>query len=141
MTNPISRRELIRRGGAAAATTFTIVAPQAVRGSQANSKITVGLIGCGGHGSYDASIVNAAPRARVTALCDLFPDRVESATKLIKAENPTVYTDFEKVLASEVDAVVIATPPFEHPRMLAAAVQARASTCTARSLRAWTWRV
>ena len=66
---------------------------------------------------------------------------MESATKLIKAENPTVYTDFEKVLASEVDAVVIATPPFEHPRMLAAAVQARASTCTARSLRAWTWRV
>ena len=78
------------------------------------------------------------PPGRVTALCDLFPDRVESATKLIKAENPTVYTDFEKVLAIEVDAVVIATPPFEHPRMLAAAVQ---STCTARSLRAWTWRV
>ena len=33
--NSISRRELIRRGGAAAATTFTIVAPQAVRGSLA----------------------------------------------------------------------------------------------------------
>jgi myo-inositol 2-dehydrogenase / D-chiro-inositol 1-dehydrogenase len=125
MINSISRRELIRRGGAAAATTFTIVAPQAVRGSQANSKITVGLIGCGGRGSYDARIVNADPRARVTALCDLFPDRVESATVSVKADKPAVYTDFEKLLASDVDAVVIATPPFEHPRMLVAAVEAR----------------
>jgi predicted dehydrogenase len=125
MMNSISRRELIRRGGAAAATTFTIIAPQAVRGSQANSKITVGLIGCGGRGSYDASIVNADPRARITALCDLFPDRVESATQTIKADKPAVYSDFEKLLASDVDAVLIATPPFEHPRMLVAAVQAR----------------
>ncbi|MCX6632973.1 MAG: Gfo/Idh/MocA family oxidoreductase, partial [Candidatus Solibacter sp.] len=125
MMNSISRRELIRKGGAAAATTFTIVAPQAVRGSQANSKITVGLIGCGGRGSYDASIFNKDPRARVTALCDLFPDRVESATTSIKADKPAVFSDFEKLLASDVDAVVIATPPFEHPRMLVAAVQAR----------------
>ncbi len=123
--NPISRRELIRTGGAVAATTFSIVAPQTVRGSQANSKITVGLIGSGGRGTYDAGIFNADSRARVTALCDLFPDRTESATQKIKAQNPAVYTDFEKLLASDVDAVVIATPPFEHPRMLEAAIQAR----------------
>ena len=115
----------MRKGGAAAATTFTIVAPQAVRGSQANSKITVGLIGAGGRGSYDATIFNGDSRAQVTALCDLFPDRIEKATQQIKLQNPATYTDFEKLLASSVDAVVIATPPFEHPRMLEAAVQSR----------------
>jgi myo-inositol 2-dehydrogenase/D-chiro-inositol 1-dehydrogenase len=120
--SPVSRRNFI---GSAAAT-FSIVAPQSVRGSQANSKISVGLIGTGNRGSYDATIVNADPRARVTALCDLFDDRVEKATAQIRAQSPTIYKDFEKLLASpEIDAVIIATPPFEHPRMLEAAVAAK----------------
>lgn len=121
--SPLSRRNFI---GSAAATTFTIVAPQAVRGSQANSKISVGLIGSGGRGTYDATIVNGDPRARVSALCDLFDDRIEKATAALKLQNPKTYKDFEKLLgASDIDAVIIATPPFEHPRMLEAAVEAK----------------
>ncbi|MFB3825602.1 MAG: Gfo/Idh/MocA family protein [Bryobacteraceae bacterium] len=102
-----------------------ILAPEAVRGSQANSRISVGLIGSGDRGSFDAAIVHADPRARVTALCDLFDDQIERAAARIKVEKPAVYKDFEKLLASNVDAVIIATPVFEHPRMLEAAVQAR----------------
>ena len=67
-----------------------------------------------------------AYRAAITALCDKFDDRFEVAKQTIKVENPKTYTDFEKVLAApDIDAVIIATPPFEHPRMLEAAVQAR----------------
>ncbi len=72
-----------RRNFFGSAATFSIVAPQSVRGSQANSKISVGLIGTGNRGGYDATIVNADPRARVTALCDLFDDRIEKATAQI----------------------------------------------------------
>jgi len=120
-----SRRDLLQTA-TAAASAFTIVRPEAVRGSQANSKVAVGLIGVGGRGSYDAAIFHADPRARVTALCDLFDDRIETGIQKIKTEKPTVYKDFEKLLAaSDLDAVIIATPPFEHPRMLEAAIQAR----------------
>lgn len=124
--SPISRRDFFQKTSAAAATGITIVAPQAVRGSQANSKIAVGLVGVGGRGSYDASVVNADPRARITALCDLFDDRIETGIQKIKiTDKPSVYKDYEKLLASNLDAVIIATPPFEHPRMLAAAIEAR----------------
>ena len=116
-----SRRNFL--SGAAAA--FTIMSPKAAKGYQANSKVSVGLIGSGNRGSYDASIVQGDPRGRITALCDMFDDRIEKAKQTIKVENPTVYKDFEKLLASpDIDAVIIATPPFEHPRMLEAAVQA-----------------
>ncbi len=119
--SPVSRRGFI---GSAAA--FSIVAPQTGRGSQANSKISVGLIGTGNRGSYDAGIVNADPRARVTALCDLFDDRLEKAAAQIRAQGATTYKDFEKMLAApDIDAIIIATPPFEHPRMLAAAVESK----------------
>jgi myo-inositol 2-dehydrogenase/D-chiro-inositol 1-dehydrogenase len=119
-----SRRKFLSAGGAAAA--FSILKPEVVRGYQANSRISVGLIGTGNRGSYDAGIVNADPRARITALCDLYDDRIEVATAKIKAVNPVVYKDFEKMLASpDIDAVFIATPPFEHPRMFEAAIEAR----------------
>ena len=124
MTKP-SRRNFLS-GTAAGAAAFTIMSPQTALSYQANSKVSVGLIGSGNRGSYDASIVHADPRGRITALCDLFDDRIEKAKQTIKVENPTVYKDFEKLLASpDIDAVVIATPPFEHPRMLEAAVQAK----------------
>ncbi len=123
----MSERVVSRRGLlAGAAGAFTIVRPEAVRGSQANSKISVGLIGSGNRGSYDAAIVHADPRAEVTALCDLFDDRIEMAIQRIKLDKkPAIYKDYQKLLASDVDAVIIATPPFEHPPMLEAAVEAR----------------
>ena len=122
MATEPTRRGFLSAGAAA----FTIVAPQAVRGSQANSQIAVGLIGCGGRGSYDGGIVNADPRARMMALCDKYPDQFDRSETTIKSHNTRKYADFEKLLAApDIDAVFIATPPFEHPRMLEAAIQAK----------------
>ncbi len=128
MTNDsssLSRRNFLNTSGAVAGA-FSIVKPESVRGSQANSKISVGLIGSGNRGSYDAGIVHADPRASITALCDAFPDRLETAKTKIRVENPKTFTDFNKLLADrDIDAVLIATPPFEHPRMLEAAIAAK----------------
>src|SRR5437868_4157343 len=117
------QKSLVSRRAVLAGSTLALANSQTVRGSQANSKISVGLIGSGNRGSYDATIVNADPRARITALCDLYDDRLEKAAHQIKAPGAKLYKDFEKMLASpDIDAVLIATPPFEHPRMLEAAV-------------------
>src|SRR5260370_30035541 len=90
----LSRREIL------AGSTFAIMSPQVVRGYQANSKISVGLIGSGGRGAFYASILNADPRARVNALWDFFDDRLETSTQKVKNAGPNVYKDFEKLLAS-----------------------------------------
>lgn len=121
----MTRRNLFQAGSAAAAGVFSIVKPESVRGSQANSKVSVGLVGTGNRGSYDAAFVHTDPRAHITALCDKFEDRIEMGKQKIRVENPASFTDFEKLLASPVDAVIIATPPFEHPRMLEAAIDAK----------------
>jgi predicted dehydrogenase len=121
--NELSRRRFL--SASAAATALTIVKPQLVRGSQANSKIQIGLIGSGGRGSYVAAIAHNDARAEVAALCDLFDDQLEKATVNLRLQKPALYKDFEKLLGSNLDAVIIATPPFEHPRMLEAAIQAK----------------
>lgn len=117
---------LSRRGLLSTAAAFTIVAPQTVRGTQANSKLSVGLIGSGNRGTYDAKITHADPRARITALCDKHNDRIEQAKAALQLDKVDTYNEFEKLLANpSIDAVIIATPPFEHPRMLEATVDAK----------------
>src|SRR5258708_1317779 len=119
MDKPVPRRAFLSRGLSGGAAAFAIMAPQTVKSYQANSKISVGLIGSGNRGSYDASIMHADPRARITALCDLFDDRIEKAKQTIKVQNPTVYKDFEKLLPSpHIDALMIPPPPFAPPPLL-----------------------
>src|SRR5215467_3948076 len=74
----VSRREFI---GTAAAAGFMILKPGLVRGTQANSAVRVGLLGCGGRGTEDATNLVDTGGARVVALGDLFQDQLEKGCK------------------------------------------------------------
>ena len=116
--NEITRRKLV---------TAAAVAPlSAVRGSAANSAVTVGLIGCGGRGTFDIGLMANIEGARVTAVADLFPDRIESTKKRAKVESARSYNSGAELLEkSGVDAVIIATPVYLHPEHFEAAVRAK----------------
>ena len=88
--NPITTK-LSRRGILSTAAAFTIVAPQTVRGTQANSKLSIGLIGSGNRGTYDAKITHADPRARITALCDKYNDRIEQAKATLQLDKIDIH--------------------------------------------------
>jgi myo-inositol 2-dehydrogenase / D-chiro-inositol 1-dehydrogenase len=94
-----------------------------VRGTAANSAVTVGLIGAGGRGTYITGLVAKHTPARVVALCDVVDGKSEKAAKSIGVENPRIYKDFRQLLASDVDAVIIATPVFLHAEHFEAAVK------------------
>ena len=82
-TRTIGRREFLK---ATAATTvgFTIVKPQSVRGSQANSAVRLGILGVGGRGTEVGSgfVTNAG--VRVTALADLVPGPAREGTQALR---------------------------------------------------------
>ena len=112
----ISRRSLVH-----AAAVMPIAA---VRGTAANSAVRVGLLGAGGRGTRLAGFVTQVPQAKLVAICDLFDSQIERAKDRIPIESPRVYKDFREMLASDIDAVIIATPVFLHPEHLEAAVAA-----------------
>ncbi len=112
----LSRRNLVK---AAAVLPFA-----AIRGTAANSAVKVGLLGAGGRGSRLASFVVQVPQAKLVALCDLFDEKIEAAKERIPVEAPRVYKDYREMLASDIDAVIIATPVFLHPEHLEAAIKA-----------------
>ena len=72
----IGRREFM--GVTAAAAGVTILKPRIVFGSQANSAVRLGLLGCGGRGRSVMGSFLENTRAVLTAIGDLFPDQLES---------------------------------------------------------------
>ncbi len=108
----MNRRNFVIAGAAAA-----------VGSSAANSAITVGLIGAGPRGLLVTDLMAKNTPARVVALCDVVDARIEKAKAALGLENPRVYRDLEQLLASDVDAVVIATPVFLHADHFEAAIR------------------
>ncbi len=101
-----------------------ILPSAAIRGTRANSAVTVGLIGCGNRGTFLGQTLTEHTQAQLTSLCDLYPDAIAQARQKIGRSNFAVFQSFERLLASPVDAVMIATPVFLHPEHFEAAVQA-----------------
>ena len=132
----IGRREFI--GATAAAAGVTILKPRVAFGSQANSAVRLGLLGCGGRGSGVTASFLEHTGAVLTALGDAFPDQLEKAKARLdeqsaKSGKPPVgaanlfkgLKSYEALFASkDVDAVYIATPPWFHPAHLEAAIAA-----------------
>ncbi len=113
--------------GAAATTALTALKPSLVFGAAANSKIEIGLIGCGGRGSWLGPLFEEAGSFRWVACADYFQDKVDKFGEkhgIGPARRYTGLSGYQRLLESKLDAVVIETPPYFHPEQAAAAVDA-----------------
>lgn len=133
----IDRRRFLGTAAAAGAG-LMFIRPELVRGTEANSAVRVGLLGCGGRGTGDATHLFQTGGARVVALADMFQDQLDKAKTHfdglqqgqgysgIDASQMFLGPDaFKKIADSkEVDAIAIATPPYFHPSHLETVVAA-----------------
>jgi predicted dehydrogenase len=132
----INRRKFIA-GASAAAVSFSVIKPELVRGAEANSKIKLGLIGCGGRGKWIANLFNANGNYEIVAAADYFQDRVDAfgnKFNVPKAKRYTGLSCYKKLLEQKVDAVAIISPPYFHPDQAAAAVDAGVHTYVAKPI-------
>jgi len=96
-----------------------------VASGQPGERLGTAVIGTGGRGSYLLRGVLEQPNAKVVALCDIKPDRLDKAASAAAKDNPTTYADWRRIIdRKDVDAVFIATPPHLHSEMAIAALQA-----------------
>ncbi len=106
-TKSITRRGLIRS---------TAVMPfAAAAGSAANSAVTVGIIGLGGRGSSHARHLASLPQAKLVSVADVSDASIERAREKVSLDGVKIHKDLNDVLASDVDALIIATPVYMHP--------------------------
>jgi len=137
-TEKPTRRAFMKRS-AAVAVAGTLGSSLAVpRSAHAagDDTLKVGVIGCGGRGSGAAvNAMQADENVKLTAMADLFPDRVEKSRDLLakRLKEKFAVTDetcfcgfdaYKDVMKTDVDVVILTTPPHFRPAHLKAAVEA-----------------
>ncbi|MCG6925182.1 MAG: Gfo/Idh/MocA family oxidoreductase [Acidobacteria bacterium] len=120
-----SRREFL--AAAAAIGGPLLVSPREARGSQASSRLTLGCIGCGGRGTWIADLFQKHGGYEIRAAADYFQDKVDAFGEKLGVPVDRRHTGldgYRQILDSDVDAVVIESPPFFHPSQARDAVEA-----------------
>src|SRR5438046_9843173 len=118
-----TRREFL---AGAAATGFTIATSSQVRAAESNSKIELGVIGCGGRGSWIADLFTESNQAKVVAVADYFKDRVDETGEKLNVSAARRYTGldcYKKLLEGTLDAVAIITNLCHHTEEARAALE------------------
>jgi predicted dehydrogenase len=97
--------------------------------------LRAGLIGCGGRGTGAATdFLSAGPNLEVVALADCFRDRLDNCRDKLREEKgvevpeESCFSGFEayqQLVESDIDLVLVATPPYFRPTHFEAAVEAR----------------
>jgi predicted dehydrogenase len=123
-----NRRQFIQGAATTAAAVggLSILSASAARGAEANSKIELGLIGCGGRGNFIADLVAKDGGGTIVAVADYFQDRADALGEKHKVDPARRYTGLDgylKLLESKVDGVLIESPPYFHPEQAVAALQ------------------
>jgi len=92
---------------------------------QSEKPVGTGMIGVGNRGSFLLGAVLRQPNAKVIALCDIKPDRLDKAATTAARDNPATTAEWRRILDNkDIDAVFIATPPYLHSEMAIAAIRA-----------------
>jgi myo-inositol 2-dehydrogenase / D-chiro-inositol 1-dehydrogenase len=117
------RREFLQ----AAAGGTLILRPETAFGTQANSTVEIGLVGCGGRGNWLAPFFPEYTGARIVALADVVKSHLDSTREKFQVDSARAYHGpdaYQELVNSKVDAVVIETPTYFHAMQAAAAVKA-----------------
>jgi myo-inositol 2-dehydrogenase / D-chiro-inositol 1-dehydrogenase len=122
----LSRRRFLADAGSAALA-FSIVKPEQVRGTVANSKVDLGIIGCGSRGTWIADLFQKHGGYTIVAAADYFRDRVDAFGDKLGVPPVRRFTGlsaYRRLLEQRLDAVAIESPPFFHPMHATDAVAA-----------------
>ena len=134
----VSRRSLLKNS-VVGATAFQIIRPRLVRG-MADAKLKAGLIGCGGRGTQAMeNILTGCDNVEIVALADIFEDRMETSIRRTQGLKPELsgrfkvdaehrfvgFEAYKKLIASDIDIVMLAAHPAYRPMHFEAAVEAK----------------
>ena len=136
--NDASRRDFLKTSSAAAAAGTVLSSLNAVQAAHTSydETIRLGMIGCGGRCTGAANqAMNTAGPTKLIAMCDAFDDRLQGSLKTLQRQHKDKvdvpeerqfvgFDGYKKLLETDIDLVLIATPPGFRPVHFEAAVNA-----------------
>jgi predicted dehydrogenase len=93
------------------------------RSIAASDWVNVGVIGVGSRAQHMMQMLLRVPGVRITALCDIYPPRLDEGRKVTGQRTPG-YADYRRLLEDKsVDAVMVSTPVGLHAEHVIAALE------------------
>ncbi len=136
------RNKLSRRGFLGEAAAAGIMLSAAVADAQSTAptskierKIKVGLVGCGGRGSWIAGHFKEHGGYQFVATADYFQDRAQKTGAALGVDPAKCFSGlsgYKRLIESGVEAVILQTPPYFFPGHAQAAVEAGLHVYTAK---------
>jgi myo-inositol 2-dehydrogenase/D-chiro-inositol 1-dehydrogenase len=121
------RRRTFLTSSAALGGALSILPAARVFGTQANARIKLGVIGCGGRGSWIAGLFAKHGGYEIHAVADYFQEVADACGNVLgvdKARRFSGLGGYKKLIASGVEAVALETPPYCFPDHARAAAEA-----------------
>lgn len=122
---PVTRRQFLQSSAVGAVALSQM--PAVLRGAESERKLKLGLIGCGWYGMEDAKAALKTGGAELTSICDVDSEHLaQNADQIekLQGKRPVGFKHYEDLLkSSELDAVIIATPPHWHALTLLATLE------------------
>jgi myo-inositol 2-dehydrogenase/D-chiro-inositol 1-dehydrogenase len=120
-----------------AVTGLVALSSKTALGYQANSRLEIGIVGCGGRGTYVGGFFPEFTGASIVALADPFRDRMDALVAKLKISPPRMYGGLDgirELCHSSLDAVVLTTPPYFRPEHIEEVIRAGKHVYSAKPL-------
>ncbi len=125
--NRVNRRRFLKSaavwGGVAG---LAIVRPARVWGSAANSRIKLGVVGCGGRGHWIAGLFAQHGGYEIHAVADYFDEVAQASGEQLQVDPARRFSGlagYQALMESGVEAVALETPPYCFPEHVRRAVE------------------
>ena len=125
---PVTRRRFLQAAAAATVATPYLWTSSDARCGDKNSRLRLGMIGCGGKGRDDAQL--ASEYGDFVAVCDVQRDRAKRYAENSRLNGDgkrklDIYSDHNEMLQrNDIDAVICATPDHWHAPIYVDALRA-----------------
>jgi predicted dehydrogenase len=133
----VTRRDFLKTSALLSATALAAgISPRALAAEANTESLRIGIVGCGGRGTGAAvNALTADPNVKIVAMGDVFADRLErSRGQLMERLGEAIdvpeercfvgFDAYQRVIDTDCDVVILASPPGFRPEHIRAAVDA-----------------
>ena len=121
------RRTFLKTAALAGVATPLIVSARLVRGANANEKIRLGVVGCGGRGAWITDLFVKDGNYEIATIADYHQSVAEGCGKRFNVPAEKCFSGlsgYKKALDTNIDAIALEAVPYFFPEHVRAAVEA-----------------
>ena len=136
------RRDFLKAAALAGVAAPLVVASHQVRGSAANEKICLGVVGCGGRGAWITDLFSKDGNYEIVSVADYHPAVAQACGQRFGVPEEKCFSGlsgYEKVLGTNIDAIALESLPYFFPEHVRASVEAGKHIFLAKPVAADIW--